>query len=110
MNRQELVEAVEKEAGFEASIVDAVLGYAMYVIAETVTKGEVVQLRGFGTFRSAKRAARSVRHPKTGKPLRVPATTVPVFKPGMALMISVAARKNQAKGVQRPWRALSIER
>lgn len=110
MNRQELVAEIEKEAGFDASIVDAVLGYAMYVIAETITTGEAVQLRGFGTFKSAKRAARSVRHPKTGNPLRVPATTVPVFKPGMALMISVAAKKNQAKGIQRPWRALSIER
>lgn len=110
MNRQELVEAVEKEAGFEASIVDAVLGYAVYVIAETITRGEVVQLRGFGTFRSAKRAARAVRHPKTGNKLRVPATTIPVFRPGLALKASVAAKKGNGKGVQRPWRGLSIER
>lgn len=110
MNRQELVEAIEKEAGFEASIVDAVLGYAMYVIAETITKGEVVQLRGFGTFRSAKRAARTVRHPGGRGWVKAPATTIPVFRPGLALKTSVAARKGNGKGVQRPWRGLSIER
>lgn len=110
MDRKELVEAIEKEVGYEALIVDAVLGYAMYVIAETLAKGGEVQLRGFGAFRSTKRVARKVRNPGGSGWLWAPAITVPIFRPGLALKTSVAAKKGNGKGVQRPWRGLSIER
>jgi DNA-binding protein HU-beta len=44
-----------------------------------------VVLIGFGSFGVRKRAARSGRHPRTGKPLKIPAAKVPVFRPGKAL-------------------------
>lgn len=110
MNRKELVAAINEDAGFAESIIDAVLGYAMYHIAMTITKGGVVELRGFGSFKAAKRAARPGRNPKTGKMMTIPATTVAKFVPGLALKTTVAAKKNQDKGMQKPWRALSIEK
>ena len=110
MDRAELVTAINKDAGFAEPIIDAVLGYAMYHIAMTITRGERVQLRGFGAFHSAKRAERLGRNPKTGKKLTIPATTVAKFVPGNALRISVAARKDKDKGIQKPWRVLSIEK
>ena len=110
MDRAELVTAINKDAGFAEPIIDAVLGYAMYHIAMTITKGERVQLRGFGAFHSAKRAARPGRNPRTGKKMMVPATTVAKFVPGLALKISVAAKNDKNKGMQKPWRVLSIEK
>jgi len=47
-----------------------------------VKKGDAVQLVGFGTFKSAKRAARTGKNPATGAALKIPASTVPKFVPG----------------------------
>lgn len=110
MNRAELVKAISEDAGFAEPLIDGVIGYALYHIAMTVTKGEAVELRGFGSFRSAKRAARPARHPKTGKTIRIPATTVAKFVPGLALKTTVAAKNGKDKGIQKPWRKLSIEK
>ena len=39
-------------------------------------------LVGFGTFEPRKRAARNGRNPQTGKEIKIPAKTVPVFSAG----------------------------
>ena len=44
---------------------------------------------GFGTFKTAKRAARTGRNPQTGAELKIPARTVPSFKAGAALKSAV---------------------
>lgn len=41
-------------------------------IQTAVKKGDVVQLVGFGTFKSAKRAARTGKNPATGAALKIP--------------------------------------
>lgn len=49
------------------------------VIKEALTKGDKVNLVGFGTFSVAKRKARNGRNPQTGKPIKIPAKKVPKF-------------------------------
>lgn len=110
MNQKELIAVVVSEVGSNENFVGAVLGYALYHIAKTVAQGEAVELRGFGRFLSRKRAARMGRNPKTGLPLKIPATTVPAFWPGAAFKESVAAKKTGDKGMQRPWMLSSIEK
>jgi len=51
-------------------------------VEETLENGEKVQLVGFGTFETRKRAARIGRNPKTKEEIQIPESTVPVFKPG----------------------------
>lgn len=51
-------------------------------VEETLERGEKVQLVGFGTFETRKRAARIGRNPKTKEEINIPESTVPVFKPG----------------------------
>ena len=51
-------------------------------VQTAVKKGDAVQLVGFGTFKSAKRAARSGKNPSTGAALKIPAATVPKFVAG----------------------------
>ena len=48
-----------------------------------------VQLVGFGTFETSKRAARTGKNPQTGAALKIPAATVPKFKAGKALKDAV---------------------
>ena len=54
-------------------------------ISNALAKKDKVQLIGFGTFETRKRAARTGRNPQTGKELKIAASTVPAFKAGKAL-------------------------
>jgi len=86
MNKSQLIEAIAKHADLSKAkageSVDAFLK-----AAGTVT------LIGFGSFSTAKRAARVGRNPKTGKEIKIAATTTPKFKAGKALKDAVAKRK-----------------
>ena len=97
MNKSELVEVAAKEAGITKAAADKALSAIIGAVVKTVTKGETVTLVGFGTFKSAKRAARTGKNPKTGATLKIPATTVPKFTAGTAFKASVAAKKTAAK-------------
>ena len=86
MNKAELIEAVQAKLGGDTSkraageAVDAVLG----AIAKGVAKSSV-QLVGFGTFKVAKRAARTGRNPKTGEAMKIMASKTVRFVPSAAL-------------------------
>ncbi len=54
-------------------------------IAKAVKKDGVVQLIGFGTFKVAKRAARTGRNPKTGEALKIKASKSVRFVASSAL-------------------------
>ena len=66
-------------------------------VVKTVAAGDTVTLVGFGTFKSANRAARTGKNPKTGATLKIPATTVPKFTAGTAFKAAVAPKKPVAK-------------
>lgn len=82
MNRAELVEVLATKNSLSKTAASAVLDTLIDTIQTTVKKGNAVQLVGFGTFKSAKRAARTGKNPATGATLKIPASTVPKFVPG----------------------------
>jgi integration host factor subunit beta len=47
--------------------------------------GDKIEIRGFGSFRTRQRNARTGRNPKTGEKVDVPAKRVPYFKPSKEL-------------------------
>lgn len=51
-------------------------------IAERLSEGGRVELRGFGTFSTREREGRIGRNPRTGAAVEVPPKRVPYFKPG----------------------------
>ena len=97
MNKSELVEVAAKEAGITKAAAKKVLTAVVGAVVQAVAKGDSVTLVGFGTFKSAKRAARTGKNPKTGATLKIPATTVPKFTAGTAFKAVVAAKKPAAK-------------
>ena len=82
MNKEELVQEVARQTKNPQSQVATVLSTLIETIEKSVAKGQKVTLVGFGTFEPRKRAARNGRNPQTGKPLKIPAKTIPVFKAG----------------------------
>ncbi len=85
MNKTELVAAIADEAGISKKDAEKAVKAFTDVVANTLKKGDKVQLVGFGTFEVAKRAAREGRNPQTGKAMKIKASKAPKFKAGKAL-------------------------
>jgi len=88
MNKGELIEAIAKVTCTKAEAAKA-LDTTLGAITKSLKKGNPVTLIGFGTFKVSKRKARIGRNPQTGKPLKIKAKKVPVFKAGAALKKAV---------------------
>ena len=58
-------------------------------LVNTLSKGDRVEIRGFGSFSLNYRPARLGRNPKTGEKVNVPEKYVPHFKPGKELKLKV---------------------
>ncbi len=56
---------------------------------EALSRGEKVEIRGFGNFRLKKRRPRKARNPKTGEGVDVPTKSVVYFKVGKDLRESI---------------------
>ncbi len=85
MNKTQLVSAVALKTGLKkpeaAKAVDAVFE----AITESLTESEKVQILGFGTFKVKDKPERTVRNPRTGDEISVPASKSPSFSAGKAL-------------------------
>ena len=100
MNRAELVEILASKNDLSKSAANGVLETLIETIQTAVKKGDAVQLVGFGTFKSVKRAARTGKNPATGAALKIPASTVPKFVAGAkfkAVVDPKAAKRKAAK-------------
>ena len=85
MNKAELIDAMAKETSLSKKDTEATLNAFVNAVSNELSKKGKVQLVGFGTFETRKRAARTGRNPQTGKELKIAAATVPAFKAGKAL-------------------------
>lgn len=93
LNKAELIAAIADDAEISKAKAEFALNSAIDTIIKAVTKGDSVQLIGFGTFASGKRAARMGRNPKTGEPLKIAAAKTVKFSAGKAFKDSVNKRK-----------------
>lgn len=85
MTKAELVEEVARAAELNKRDAEVIVETVFGSIIGALHKGEKVELRGFGSFRTRERGPRRGRNPKTGEPVDVPAKRVPYFKPGKEL-------------------------
>ena len=83
MIRSELLQALAADnPELRAEEVEQVVDIFFDEIATRLAEGGRVELRGFGTFSTRQREARTGRNPRTGASVDVPAKRVPYFKPG----------------------------
>lgn len=90
VNKTELVSAVAEKANLTKKESERVINALFASIEEALSKGDKVQLVGFGTFEVRDREARKGRNPQTGQEIEIPATKVPAFKAGKALKDAVS--------------------
>ena len=97
MNRAELVEILATKNALTKAAANAVLDTLIETIQTAVKKGDAVQLVGFGTFKSAKRAARKGKNPSTGEAIKIPAPTLPQFVAGAKVKAAVDPKAAKRK-------------
>lgn len=91
MNKVELAKAMAEESQYNvsAAVAEDMINCFMTVVKSEVSKGNPIQLIGFGTFTTSQRAERNGKNPHTGEPMTIPACTVPKFKPGQSFKDAV---------------------
>ena len=90
MNKTELVAAVAEKSGLSKKDAERVVSATFETITAQLTKGEKVQISGFGIFEVKEREARVGRNPRTKEAIEIPASKAPAFKASKALKDTVS--------------------
>ena len=83
MTKSELIEAVSSRVkSFSKRDVEIIVDSLFKSMAESLTRGEKVEIRGFGSFKIKERDGRQGRNPKSGENIYIEPKRVPFFKAG----------------------------
>ena len=85
MNKTDLINAMAAEAGLSKSDTTKALTAFENIVADSLKRGEDVQLVGFGTFTVVERAERQGRNPATGEAITIPTARQAKSKAGKPL-------------------------
>lgn len=85
INKSELIDCIASSADISKAAAARALEAFLDTVSSTLSKGGIVSLMGFGTFSTRERKARDGRNPKTGETIKIKASKVPAFKPGIGL-------------------------
>ncbi|MBC8434242.1 MAG: integration host factor subunit beta [Desulfobacterales bacterium] len=85
MNRSELIITIKDKANLSRKNAEKVVDTFFDAIKETLSKGERVEIRGFGSFAVKNYKPYIGRNPKTGVQINVPSKKLPFFKAGKEL-------------------------
>jgi integration host factor subunit beta len=85
MNKMELIDVLRDEAQITKLEAAAVVDLFFNEIANSLAKGDRVEIRGLCSFYVKIYKAYAGRNPKTGEPVEVASKKLPVFKCGLEL-------------------------
>lgn len=86
MTKSELIESLAKrQSQLAYKDVELAVKTILEHMANALSNGERIEIRGFGSFSLHYRPPRVGRNPKSGDPVSLPAKYVPHFKPGKQL-------------------------
>jgi DNA-binding protein HU-beta len=89
VNKQDLVSKVASASGLTKTDAERAIDATIKSITDALKTGGEVRLIGFGTFAVVDRPATEGRNPRTGQPLKIPATRLPKFRAGKQLKEAV---------------------
>jgi integration host factor subunit beta len=86
MTKSELIQRLaERNPHLYHRDVERIVNTIFEEVAEALSRGDRVELRGFGAFSVKRRDSRIGRNPRTGETVNVDAKYVPFFKTGKQL-------------------------
>ncbi len=81
MTKAEIVSEIAKNTGIDKESVLATVEKFMEVVKDSLSHGENVYLRGFGSFIIKERAEKTGRNITTNTAIIIPKHNIPAFKP-----------------------------
>ena len=96
MTKAELIEEVARVVEMTRKDSETIVETIFDSIVNSLHKGEKIEIRGFGSFRTRQRQPRVGRNPKTGSRVEVPSKRIPYFKPSKELrdLVNHGAEQN----------------
>jgi len=89
MTKADIVNEVAKSTGIEKTKVQSIVEGFMDSVKASLSKGENVYLRGFGSFVVKKRAKKTAHNISKNTTIVIPSHNVPSFKPAKAFSAKV---------------------
>jgi integration host factor subunit beta len=85
LTKADLIEEVLKVTELPRKESEIIVETVFESIIDALQKGDKIEIRGFGSFRTRQRRGRVGRNPKTGAKVTVPPKKIPFFKPSKEL-------------------------
>jgi len=97
MRKSDLINKIADKTGIPKVDVLVTLETMFKEVKESLTKGEHIYIRGFGSFITKKRAAKIGRNIKRNIAVQIPEHYIPAFKPSKEFVNDVKAGINPAE-------------
>ena len=85
LTKADLIAEVERITELKRTDSEIIVETIFENIIQALQKGDKIEIRGFGSFRTRQRRGRVGRNPKTGEKVEVPPKKIPFFKPSKEL-------------------------
>jgi integration host factor subunit beta len=82
MNKPDIVQLLSKDIDIPLRKTDDIVNKFFEILSETLSSGNRIEIRGFGTFEVREYAGYTGRNPKTGEEMLFLPKKLPFFKPG----------------------------
>ena len=89
MTKADIINEVSKNTGIERVIVQKTVEAFMETVKESLTEGNNVYLRGFGSFIIKRRAVKTARNISKNTTVIIPEHFIPSFKPAETFVAQV---------------------
>jgi len=94
MTKADIVNEISKSTGLDKAMVLETVEKFMQVVKESLSSGENVYLRGFGSFIIKTRSEKTARNISKNTTIIIPEHNIPAFKPAKVFMEDVKNAKN----------------
>lgn len=85
MTKSQLIDAVAEKGEMTRRKAEQTVNTIFASMSDALVRGDRIEIRGFGSFKTKHYGSYTGRNPKTGEPIEVQAKVLPVFKVGRAL-------------------------
>ena len=95
MIKSDIIKTLSKQYNLSTRQATAILQTCLDEIVSGLIKGETIELRRFGVFKTRLQKVRTIKHPITGKPIKRPAKKIVLFESSSTVKKKLNLRKKQ---------------
>jgi DNA-binding protein HU-beta len=97
MRKSDLINQISEKTGIPKVDVLVTLETMFKEVKDSLSQGENIYIRGFGSFITKKRAAKIGRNIKRNVAVEIPEHFIPAFKPAKEFVIEVKSRRRHGE-------------